>query len=134
LAIEFSETYFCLKSKQMQKKIYHLSTCSTCKRIIKELELPESFEFQDIKTIKISEEELTDLCMLAGSYEAMFSRRSRSYKALGLKDVDLAELDMRDLILKDYTFLKRPVIRMGNGIFIGNSPKEIERLKGRLKA
>lgn len=118
----------------MQKKIYHLSTCSTCKRIIKELELPEGFEFQDIKTIKFSEEELADLRDLAGSYEALFSRRSRSYKALGLKDVDLQEADMRDLILQDYTFLKRPVIRIGDEIFIGNSPKEIEGVKEKLKA
>ena len=31
------------------QKIYHLSTCDTCKRIIKELEPSNTFVFQDIK-------------------------------------------------------------------------------------
>ena len=36
-------------------KIYYLSTCDTCKRIITELQLKEKgFVFQDIKTEKIA--------------------------------------------------------------------------------
>ncbi len=118
----------------MQKKIYHLSTCSTCKRIINELELQDGFDFQDIKTTNFSEEELEELRDLAGSYEVLLSRRSRSYSALGLKDFELKEEDIKSLILKDYTFLKRPVVRIGDELFIGNSPKVVERLKGKLKA
>ena len=44
------------------KKIYHLSSCSTCVRIINELELKEKkFEFQDIKTEKITSSQLAEM-------------------------------------------------------------------------
>ena len=37
------------------QKIYHLSTCDTCKRIIKELEPSNTFVFQDIKEQHINQ-------------------------------------------------------------------------------
>ena len=54
------------------KKIYHLSTCDTCKRIIKTLNLPEAFQFQDIKTEAITESQLEEMQNLSGSYESLF--------------------------------------------------------------
>lgn len=42
------------------------------------------------------------------------------------------ENDYRQLILDEYTFLKRPVFVIHEQIFIGNSKKEIERLKTKL--
>ena len=57
---------------------------------------------------------------MAGSYEALFSRRALKYKSLGLKDMNLGEKDYRKYILEEYTFLKRPVIINGKEIFIGS--------------
>lgn len=110
-----------------------MSTCSTCQRIIRDLGLREGFDLQDVKTTKISVEELEKLRALAGSYEALFSRRSRSYAALGLKDKSLAESDYKELILSDYTFLKRPVVLIGERIFIGNSKQNLMELKEALQ-
>jgi len=64
------------------KKIYYLSSCSTCNRIIKDLGLDESFEYQDIKTNKITEAQLDEMAKMSGSYESLFSRRAMKYKAL----------------------------------------------------
>lgn len=111
------------------KKIYYLSTCDTCKRIIKELNLPSSFIKQDIKTQGLSEQDVEEMQNLAGSYEALFSKRAQLYKQRNLKDEDLIEDDFRDLILEHYTFLKRPVIINNDQIFIGNSKKVIEAAK-----
>ena len=108
------------------KKIYYLSTCDTCKRIMKELNLPSSFIKQDIKTQGLSEQDVEEMQNLAGSYEALFSKRAQLYKQRNLKDEDLIEDDFRDLILEHYTFLKRPVIINNDQIFIGNSKKVIE--------
>jgi arsenate reductase len=103
------------------RKVYYLSTCSTCKRIIKELDLKnENFIFQDIKTDRITEDQINQMASMAGSYEALFSRVARKYKALGLKNQELSELDYKNFILQDYTFLKRPVIIIDDQIFIGN--------------
>lgn len=112
------------------KKIYYLSTCDTCKRIIKELQLKEKgFLFQDIKTEKITPSQLDELMKMAGSYEALFSRVSRQYKERLLANVSLSEPDYRKLILEEYTFLKRPVIVLKNELFIGNSKDTIQRAK-----
>ncbi|WP_026913840.1 arsenate reductase family protein [Christiangramia portivictoriae] len=111
------------------KKIYHLSTCDTCKRILKELDLPKDFELQDIKAEAISKEQLEQMRELAGSYESLFSKRARLYKDRDLKNKTLEEADYKELILEHYTFLKRPVLINEEEIFIGNSKKTVEAAK-----
>lgn len=112
------------------KKIYCLSTCSTCNRILKEIQAEKKgFELQDIKKQKMTPGQLDELKEKAGSYEALFSRRSLQYKAMGLKDKVLTEKDYRRLILEEYTFLKRPVALVGGKIFVGSDPKSVEGLK-----
>ncbi|EAP87596.1 hypothetical protein CA2559_02535 [Croceibacter atlanticus HTCC2559] len=96
---------------------------------MKELNLPSSFIKQDIKTQGLSEQDVEEMQNLAGSYEALFSKRAQLYKQRNLKDEDLIEDDFRDLILEHYTFLKRPVIINNDQIFIGNSKKVIEEAK-----
>ncbi len=109
------------------KKVFFLKTCDTCKRILKEHDF-SGFDLHDIKSTAITEAELEELHQLAGSYEALFSRRAQNYKKLGLKDVELSEADIKNYILSDYTFLKRPVIVDGPVIFIGNEKKNLEAL------
>ena len=112
------------------KKIYYLGTCSTCAAIIKEAGiLYKDFEMQDIKTEKITAKQLDEMKKMAGTYEALFSRRAMKYKELGLKDKQLAEKDYRNYILEEYTFLKRPVAIIADKIFIGSEKKTVEALK-----
>ncbi|WP_458628051.1 arsenate reductase family protein [Winogradskyella sp. PC D3.3] len=107
-------------------KIYYLSSCNTCTRIINELNLPEDFQLQDIKTDPITESQIKEMRALTDSYESLFSKRARLYKELGLKDKSLSEDDYKNFILEHYTFLKRPVILYNGTIFIGNSKKTVE--------
>ncbi|MBI9035892.1 MAG: hypothetical protein JEZ03_15630 [Bacteroidales bacterium] len=109
-------------------KIYYLSTCNTCKRIFSEAGIDDRFEMQDIKTEQITEEQLAQMAQMAGSYEALFSRVARKYKELNLKEKSLSEVDFKNFILEEYTFLKRPVVIVENQIFIGNSKKNVEAL------
>lgn len=102
-------------------KVYHLSTCSTCQRILKELPGLERFELQDIKTQPITAEQLDEMKKGAGSYESLFSRRAMKFRSMGLDKKELTETDYRDLILSEYTFLKRPVIVIGDQVFVGNA-------------
>lgn len=116
------------------RKIYFLQSCSTCQRIMKELDL-SGFDQQEIKSEPITAEQLAEMKALAGSYEALFSRRAMKYRQLGLHEQTLTENDYRDWILQEYTFLKRPVILIGNDIFVGSSKKVVaaaqETLAGR---
>jgi len=110
-------------------KIYYLSTCDTCKRILKELEPLNGFELQDIKTEAITPAQLEEMAAMAGSYESLFSKRARLYKERNLKEKQLVENDYAALILEHYTFLKRPVILTADTIFIGNSNKVVAAAK-----
>lgn len=89
----------------------------------------EGFEFQEIKTQPITMSQLEELHQISGSYESLFSRRSKKYAAMGLKDQKLNEIDYKQLILNEYTFLKRPVIIVDNTIFIGSDKKNLQSLK-----
>lgn len=114
-------------------KIYYLSTCDTCNRIIKELGISEkNFVMQDIKTEKISVAQLDEMQKLSGSYESLFSRIARKYKELDPKPS--TETQYKKLILEEYTFLKRPVLIIGKEIFIGNSKNTVAEAKKVIKA
>lgn len=111
------------------KKVYYLKTCSTCTRILKELNLPSEFILQDIKSEEITVKQLDEMKALSGSYESLFSKRSKLYKEKDLKNQKLTERDFKHYILEHYTFLSRPVIIIDNNIFIGNSKKTVEAIK-----
>jgi arsenate reductase len=113
------------------KKVYFLQTCDTCRRILKEVNT-DGFELQEIKSNPVSVHQLEELYALSESYETLFNKRAKLYKAMDLKGQELSETDYRQFILDEYTFLKRPVFIVGSEIFIGNSKKEIERLKERI--
>jgi arsenate reductase (glutaredoxin) len=109
------------------KKVYYLSTCSTCKRIMDGLNLT-GFEQQDIKSESMTEEQVDEMHKLAGSYEALFSRKAMKFRAHGLHEMKLTEADYRKYILEEYTFLKRPVFIIDGQIFIGNAKKTVEEV------
>lgn len=112
------------------KKMYHLGNCTTCQAIIKETKIDKAgFDMQDIKFEKITPAQIDTMKKMAGSYEALFSRRAIKYKEMGLKDKVLSEKDYRQLILDEYTFLKRPVVIIDDKIFIGSEKKNIAALK-----
>ena len=116
------------------KKIYHLGNCTTCQAIIKKTGIDKKgFEKQDIKTEKITPAQLEEMKKKVGTYEALFSRRAIKYKERGLKDKALTEKDYRNLILEEYTFLKRPVVFVDDKIFVGSEKKTVEGLKAVLK-
>jgi arsenate reductase len=110
------------------KKVYFLQTCDTCRRILREVNL-EGFERQEIKANPVTVSQLEEMYSFSNSYEALFNKRAKKYKAMGLKNELITEKEYRQFILDEYTFLKRPVFIEGNHIFIGNSKKEIDRLK-----
>lgn len=111
------------------RKIYYVSTCSTCVRILKELNLPSHFTKQDIKNEELTVKLLDTLKELAGTYEALFSRRANLYKERNLKNEILTEEDYKRFLLEHYTFLQRPVVVNGEEIFVGNSKKTVDAAK-----
>lgn len=109
----------------MNNKIYYLSSCDTCRKIIKSLPNTDRLEFHDIRQNPITKAELEEMHKLSGSYEALFSKKAQLYKSLDLKNKNLQEADFKKYLLEHYTFLSRPVFIIDGKIYIGNSQKNI---------
>jgi arsenate reductase (glutaredoxin) len=114
-------------------KIYHLGSCSTCKKIIDSLPIPKEAIFHDIKTEQITAAQLDEMKALAGTYESLFSRQSMKFRPMGLHEKELSESDYRKYILEEYTFLKRPVFIINNQIFVGNTQAVVEQARAALQ-
>lgn len=111
--------------------LFYLSTCDTCKRIMKNLDLPNSIYLQDIKKEPITPNQLESMFTITGSYEKLFNKRAQLYRKRELNKKQLREEDYKDLLLEHYTFLKRPVLVDGTHIFIGNNKANIAELEKR---
>lgn len=111
---------------------YYIKTCDTSLRILKQLPV-DKFQLIDIKTHPLQVNQLEHLKALAGSYEALFSRKAKKFKEMDLKNQNLNEMDYRRLLLDEYTFLKRPVVVMDLEIFVGSEKKNVKRLIEKFK-
>lgn len=111
------------------KKIFHLSTCSTNQRILKELDFGHDVELQDIKSQNIDEKTLDFIKDRIGSYEELFSKRAMKFRSMGLNEMTLSEADYKKYLLEEYTFLKRPFIVLENQVFVGNAAKTMAAAK-----
>lgn len=113
------------------RKIYFLKTCDTCRRILRSVNT-SGFELHEIKSAPLTAKQLEELYQMAGSYEALFNKRAKKYRAMDLKNQSLTEKDYRQLLLEEYTFLKRPVFVVDGQIFIGNAKKTVAQIRERI--
>lgn len=108
------------------KKIYHLASCNTNQRILKEINPGKDVELQNIKDENIDADTLDWIKEKVGSYEALFSKRAMKFRSMGLNEMNLTEDDYRNYLLEEYTFLKRPFMINGDEVFVGNAKKTVE--------
>ena len=101
--------------------ILYLSSCSTCKKIIKAMELPEELRLIDIKKEPLSKNQLDFLYQNTGSYLALINKRALLFKQRQIDTQQLTEDFAKNLLMDHYSFLKRPVLVYRNEVFVGNS-------------
>jgi arsenate reductase len=87
---------------------------------------------QDIKTDPITEEQVEILYAYTKSYEALINKRARKLKAALEANPVKSDADYKKLLLRDYTFLKRPVFEIDGNLFVGNAAKTVEEVKAAL--
>ena len=93
-------------------RFYGLPNCTTCQKALRRLDyhrVPD-VEKRNIKEEPLTREEIEKLAAMLGGVENLFSRRSVKYRELGLRDKELSEAEMLDLMANEYTFLKRPIL------------------------
>ena len=114
-----------LNQFQLKNTLFYLASCDTCRKIIKSLPKDLSLVYHDIKQNPITTAQLEEMKVLAGSYEALFSKKAQLYKAMDLKNKSLTEADYKKYLLEHYTFLSRPVFIIEDQIYIGNTQQNI---------
>jgi arsenate reductase-like glutaredoxin family protein len=65
-----------------------------------------------------SEEEIREMAGIAG-IDQIFARRSPSLKQLGLAGQELSEDEMVRLMLQEPKLVRRPMMRVGDRVFVG---------------
>ena len=99
----------------------YLSSCSTCKIILKTLQPPVELSLIDIKKNPLTESQLSVLHAATGSYLSLINKRAQLFKQRGIDPKALTEEDASALLMDHYTYLKRPVLVYRNQVFVGNS-------------
>ena len=79
----------------MKNTVFYLPSCDSCRKIIKAISPKAQLVYHDIKQDPLTELQLQELHALAGSYEALFSRKAQLYKAYNLKNQTLTEADYK---------------------------------------
>lgn len=98
-------------------------------RILKELDLPEETQLQDVKQQPISASQLQELYNITQSYEALINKRSKVYAALKKEGTVFDEALFKKLLLTAYSCLKRPILFWNGQYFIGNAKNTVATMQ-----
>jgi len=104
----------------MTLSVYHLKSCDTCRKAIKELKEHHSdLNLMDVRADGVAEETLHTWVKQIG-YEPLLNTRSTTWRALdeAVKE-DMDSEKALALISKHPTLIKRPVITDGDTITVG---------------
>lgn len=101
--------------------VYGIPNCDTTKKAITWLNKNKiSFYFHDYKQEGISNQKLEAWCTNEG-WETIFNKRSTTWRALSkaVQDKITGQSSAVKLMMGNNSIIKRPVIELGNKIFIG---------------
>lgn len=85
-------------------KLYFLSTCYTCKKIINRWPLNNSIKLIDVKENPISKTDLIELYNSSNSFESLFNIRAQLLRIRKINSNELKEKDYLNLIVDHYSF------------------------------
>ena len=108
---------------------YWLPNCSTCQKAVRWLERRgvTITNFRDIKQDPLSPLEIVRMSERLGGPVELFSKRAVKYREMKLSERTLTDGEMLELMESDYTFLKRPIIQIGDKAIAGFFEMSFER-------
>lgn len=116
----------------MKNTFLYLSSCSTCLRIIKDLGLENSPLLQDVKHSPATTEQLDFLYKTTHSYEALINKRGRVFAQLKREGVLFTEDVYKNLLIKEYSCLKRPILILNKVVYLGNAKATVAKMNAAL--
>ena len=105
----------------MKLKIFHKTSCITCKKTITEIErMNKDIEKRDFFKEPLSETELKSIIKMTGKKASeLLRKRDKMYKELNLGNNKKTENQIIKLIVKNPGLLLRPIIITKNKAFVG---------------
>lgn len=102
-------------------KIFHKSTCITCKKAISEVErMNADIEKRDFFKDPFSEAELKKIVKMTGKKPAeLLRKRDKMYKELDLENKKKTDTQMIKLMVKYPGLILRPIIISKNKAYVG---------------
>ena len=100
---------------------YWSENCSTCRKAKNYIERHgiKEYDLRDIKENPLSGAEVAELAKKLGGANELFSRRAVKYREMKLNERKLSAKEMIDLMTGEYTFLKRPILKIGDHAIAG---------------
>jgi len=93
-------------------KLYGIKSCDSVKKAIKYLKNNNlEYQFIDLK-ITVLDNNIVNKWLENISIDILFNKRSRTYRDLKLKELDLDDKDKIDWLIKEPLLIKRPVIEL----------------------
>jgi len=108
-------------------KIYHKSSCITCKKTISEIErIGEDIEKRDFFKDPFTESELKKIIKMTGKKPIeMIRKRDKMYKELNLENTKKTDSQIIKLMVKHPGLILRPITITKNKAFVGKIDKKI---------
>jgi len=100
-------------------KVYGIKNCNKVRDTFKWLEENDvDYEFINLKKEPLSEVKLDEFVHKVG-LDVLINRRGMTWRNLGLKDKDLSEDELFDVLLENQTMIKRPVLELDDAVLVG---------------
>lgn len=100
-------------------EVYGIKNCDKIRKTKKWLEDNDiEYEFFDLKKEPLSREELEEFVHRVG-LETLVNKRGTTWRNLDLKDKDLNDDELFEILLENQTMIKRPILISGEAILVG---------------
>ena len=96
-----------------------IKNCDTIRKTRKWLESNEvEYEFIDLKKEPLTLDEIHELEFKVG-LDVLVNKRGTTYRNLGLKDKNLSNEEMIEVLEQNQSMIKRPVLVLDEGVLVG---------------
>ncbi|PWN06627.1 arsenate reductase family protein [Rhodohalobacter mucosus] len=107
-------------------QVYGIKNCNKVRDTFSWLKNNQiEYEFIDFKKEPLSRGELQSLVQQIG-LDVLVNKRGMKWRQLGLKDKNLSDKELFDVLLENQTMIKRPVLVRGEAILVGYDEDSFE--------
>lgn len=100
-------------------EVIGIKNCNTIKKTLNWLnENDFEYSFRDVKKEPLSPNELAEFVRKVG-LDTLINRKGMKWRTLGLKDKNLSDNDLFDVLHEHQTMIKRPLLHLNEAAMVG---------------